>query len=143
MKFTLKIILLLVLSIAVFSCDNDDGNADNQNVCNYEGFTFLDTQNNTQTLIAEADLTTDFFDTSSNGPEVEIYQTANPGDFWFVTTVVAANTSGTGSLSIGNTIHTVNVTCQRTGTGVGDEMRFDITGSGLEAEFCVVIDVFH
>jgi hypothetical protein len=141
---TIKKTLLLVLLITVsFSCDNDDGDADNQDTCDYAGFTFLDTQNNTQTLIPESDLTTDFYYTSSNGPEVEIYQTATPGDFWFVTTVVDANGTGTGSLSINNTIYTVNVTCQRTGSAIGEEMRYDITASGLEAEFCVIIDLYH
>ena len=143
MKTTIKTLCLLVLTLVLFNCDNDDGNADNQDVCNFAGFTFLDTSDNTQTLITEAELTTDFYYTSSNGPEVEIYKTAEPGDFWFVTTVVTENASGTGTLSVDGTIYTVNVTCQRTGSAVGDEMRFDITASGLEAEYCVIIDLYH
>ena len=143
MKTILKTILLFAITLTMFNCNNDDDSAVNQDECNFAGFTFLDTANNTQTLIADADLTTDFFNSSSNGPEVEIYKTDNPGDFWFVTTAVAENAVGTGSLSVGGTIYDVNVTCQRTGNAVGEEMRFDVTGSGLEAEFCVVINVFH
>jgi len=142
MKTILKTIILLLV-ITITSCDNDDPTTPNLNVCNYTGFTFLDTGNNTQTLIAEADLTTDFFNTSSNGPEVEIYETNNPGNFNFTTTVTTLNGTGTGTLVLNGNTYTVNVICQRTGTAVGDEMRFDLTASGLEAEFCVVIDVFH
>jgi len=142
MKTILKTIILLLV-ITITSCDNDDPTTPNLNVCNYAGFTFLDTNNNTQTLIAEADLTTDFFNTSSNGPEVEIYETNNPGNFNFTTTVTTLNGTGTGTLVLNGNTYTVNVICQRTGTAVGNEMRFDLTASGLEAEFCVVIDVFH
>ncbi|WP_188463210.1 hypothetical protein [Bizionia arctica] len=144
MKTTIKSLCLLVLTLILFNCDNDDDvNAVNEDVCNYAGFTFLDTSDNTQTLIPEAELTTDFYYTSSNGPEVEIYETANPSDFWFVTLVVADGATGTGQLNLGGTIHTVNVACQRTGNAVGEEMRYDITASGLEAEFCVIIDLYH
>ncbi len=142
MKIKIQILLTLCLSIILLSCDNDDGNADNQTVCNYQGFTYFDSSN-TQTLIPEAELTTDFFNTSSNGPEVEIYKTSAPGDFWFTTTVVTLNGTGTGTLNINGNQHTVNVKCQRTGTAVGEEMRFDLTASGIEAEFCVIIDEFH
>lgn len=135
--------LVALLFIAFISCDNDDGNAANQNACNYQGFTYLDTNSNTQTLIPEADLYTDFFNTSSNGPEVEIYETNNPGNFNFTTTVVTLNGTGTGTLNYGGNTYTVNVTCQRTGSAIGDEMRFDVSASGLEAEFCVIIDDFH
>ncbi|GAK98701.1 hypothetical protein JCM19275_2841 [Nonlabens ulvanivorans] len=35
----------------------------------------------------------------------------------------------------------MTVTCQRAGTAVGDEFRFDVvTVGGLEGELCVVID---
>ncbi len=142
MKTILKTIALLLV-VTITSCDNDDPTTANLNVCNYAGFTFLDTSNNTQTLIAEVDLTTDFFNTSSNGPEVEIYETSNPGNFNFTTSVTTLNGTGTGTLVINGTTYTVNVICQRTGTAIGDEMRFDLTASGLEAEFCVIIDAFH
>lgn len=143
MNTPIKPLFLLVFALLLFNCNNDDDNAPNSDKCNYQGFTFLDTSDNTQTLIPEADLTTDFFYTSSNGPEVEIYNTANPGEFWFVTTVVDENATGTGTLSLGGVNYAVNVTCQRTGNAVGEEMRFDITANGLEAEFCVIIDLHH
>lgn len=135
--------LFLMTSLCFISCDNDDGNASNQNSCNYEGFTFLDTNNNTTTLIPESDLFTDFFNTSSNGPEVEIYEVSDPGNFNFTTTVVALNATGTGVLNYNGTTYNVNVICQRTGNAIGNEMRFDLTASGLEVEFCVTIDDFH
>lgn len=139
----MKKILILFAILSVFACDNDDDNAVNEDQCNYQGFTYLDTSNNTQTLIAEVDLTTDFYYTSSNGPEVEIYKTNDPGNFWFVTTVVTENATGTGTLNFGGTLYPVNVTCQRAGNAVGEEFRYDITGSGLEAEYCVIIDLYH
>lgn len=144
MKTTiLKTATLLLFTMLVFSCDNDSEPSPNDAQCNYEGFTFLDTSNNTQTVIPESDLTTDFFYTSSNGPEVEIYQTSNPGGFNFVTTVVTQGATGTGTLNYNGNTYSVNVTCQRTGSAVGEEMRFDVTASGLEVEFCVVIDAYH
>lgn len=132
--------LYLTLMFFLLACDNDDGNAANQNQCTYQGFSYLDTNNNTTILIPEADLYTDFFISSSNGPEVEIYKTAQPGSFYFLTTTVGLNATGTGSLSLNGNVYNVNVVCQRTGNTVGDEMRFDLTANGLEAEFCVIID---
>ncbi|SDW51474.1 hypothetical protein SAMN05444411_101895 [Lutibacter oricola] len=140
---TLFKIALLILTISFSSCDNDNPTTPNLDDCNYAGFTFYDNTNTTQTLIPESDLTTDYFNTSSNGPEVEIYKTTDPGNFWFVTQVLNLNGTGTGQLSVNGTIYNVNVTCQRAGTAVGEELRFDITASGLEAEYCVVIDLFH
>jgi len=61
MKTTIKTFCLLVLTLVLFNCDNDDGNADNQDECNFAGFTFLDTSDNTQTLITEAEITTVFY----------------------------------------------------------------------------------
>ncbi|MFD2698803.1 hypothetical protein ACFSQ0_12450 [Mesonia sediminis] len=130
----------LVVVVSSVACDNDDGNAPNQNQCAYQGFSYLDTNNNTSILIPEADLYTDFFISSSNGPEVEIYKTAQPGSFYFLTTTVGLNATGTGTLSLNGNVYNVNVICQRTGNTVGDEMRFDLTANGLEAEFCVIID---
>lgn len=142
MKTILKSILLLVVAITLFNCDNDDNNADNQDDCNYAGFTFFDS-NNTQTLIPESDLITDFYYTSSNGPEVEIYKAADPGNFWFVTLVVTDGATGGGQLSVNGTIYNVNVTCQRAGNAVGEEFRYDISGGGIEAEYCVKINFHH
>lgn len=146
MKTIFKTALIVLISFTIYNCDNDDDPEVvpvNQDVCNFAGFTFNNTSNNTQTLFAEADLTTDFYYTSSNGPEVEIYKTNDPGNFWFVTTVVTENATGTGTLNFGGTLYPVNVTCQRAGNAVGEEFRYDITGSGLEAEYCVVIDLYH
>ncbi|MFD2909554.1 hypothetical protein ACFSX9_12515 [Flavobacterium ardleyense] len=143
MKTIFKTSLLLLISMAFFNCNNDDGNAANQDQCNYSGLSYVLSSNTTKILIPETELTTDFFNTSTNGPEVEIFKTDDPGNFWFLTTVVTANTTGTGTLNLGGTVYPVNVTCQRTGNAVGQEMRYDITSSSLEAEFCVVIDFFH
>lgn len=134
---------ILIIIFSFISCNNDDGNAQNQNTCNYQGFTFLDTNNNTTTLITESELFTDFFNTSSNGPEVEIYGMNNPGNFNFTTTVVNLNGIGTGALNYNGNTYIVNVTCHRTGNAIGQEIRFNLTASGLEAELCVIIDDFH
>jgi hypothetical protein len=143
MKILLKTLTILCITLSLINCNNDNNPSPNDTQCNYQGFTFLDTNNNTQTVIPETDLTTDFFNTSSNGPEVEIYQTSNPGGFNFTTTVTTLNATGTGTLNYNGNTYTVNVTCQRTGTAVGEEMRYDVTASGLEVEFCVIIDIFH
>ncbi|WP_289044175.1 hypothetical protein [uncultured Olleya sp.] len=144
---TISPITLLVVALFLIGsgCPADDGVQDEPetSACDYEGYDGLDTTNNTTTLIPEAELTTDFFNTSSNGPEVEVYETSDPGNFWFVTTVVTLNATGTGQLSINGNIQTVNVTCLATGNAVGQGMQFIVTASGLDAEFCVVIDEFH
>jgi len=145
MKTVLKTFSLLAIIFGIFSCDNDSEPSPNDTQCNYQGLTFLDTSSNTQTLIPETDLTTGHITAGSNGPEVEVYETANPGHFNFTTTVVAEGASGTGALNFNGNSYTVNVTCQRgitgsTGSVVGDEYRFDITASGLEIELCVVQD---
>ncbi|TXK73723.1 hypothetical protein FT993_05075 [Mesonia sp. HuA40] len=129
-----------MLGVSSVACDNDDGNAPNQNQCAYQGFSYLDTNDNTSIFIPETDLYTDFFISSSNEPEVEIYKTAQPGSFYFLTTTVGLNATGTGTLSLNGNVYNVNVICQRTGNTVGNEMRFDLTANGLEAEFCVIID---
>ena len=147
MKTTLKktATVILFLSAILFigvSCDNDSNPSPNDNQCNYQGLTFLDTSNNTQTLIPETDLTTDFFPNGLGAGvgQVEIYKTANPSQMNFVTGVVTQGASGTGTLMLNGTNYNVTVICQRAGTAVGDEFRFDVTASGVEAEFCVVID---
>lgn len=141
MKDLFKTSLIIFISILLFSCDNDDGMSDNQNVCTYEGLTFFD--GTTQTLIPESQLTTELFlnGGGSGIPEIEIYETTNPGNIWLLTTAVTANSSASGTLGINNTNYTVAVTCQRSGTAVGDEFRFDVvTTNGLEGELCVVLD---
>lgn len=138
-------LLVITLFIVGSGCPADDGTQDDPIVftCSYNGYEAVDTSNNTTTLKPEADLTTDFFFTSSNGPEVEIYETSDPGNFWFVTTVVIVNATGTGQLSRNGNIETVNVTCLTTGNAVGQNMQFIVTGTNLNAEFCVVIDEYH
>lgn len=142
-KLLPKIIILLTLTFVFTQCDNDNGNSPNQNQCNYAGLTFLDPNNNTQTLIPESDLTTDFFP-NNNGPGnpgVEVYKTSNAGSVWFITNVVTLNATGIGTLGINGNTYNVTVTCQRAGTAVGDEFRFDIVlSTGEESELCVVID---
>lgn len=143
MKKVIQYFLALLVMIVFFSCNNDDGNAPNKNVCNYEGLTFEDPMDNTQTLLPESDLQTEYF--PNNGgpgvPAVEIYETNNPGNIWFLTDVVALNATGTGTIGINGNTYTCTVTCQRAGTQIGDEMRFDVVlQGGEEAEFCVVID---
>jgi len=147
MKTISKSILLLALTLTFFNCDNDDDNAPNQTVCNYQGLTAL--LNTTETLIPESDLTTSYVTGGSNGPEVEIYLTDNPGDFNFTTIFVNENAVGSGTIVLdGVAYNNVAVTCQRgvtgsTGAVVGDEFRFDVVDAvnNIEVEFCVVVDV--
>ncbi len=139
MKTMLKTIALLLV-IIITSCDNDSNLSPNDIQCNYEGLTFLDTSNSTQTLIPEVDLTTDFF--PNNGgpgiPAVEIYE-GNPFVV-FITNAVTVGATENINLLINATTYPVTVTCQRAGTLVGEEFRFDITANNVEAEYCVVID---
>ena len=140
--------LFLSFLFIITSCDNDSSPSPNDNQCNYQGFSYLDTSNNTQILIPEANLNTQFFPNTNNGPYgapgVEIAGTAPNGDFvFFSTNVITEGSSGTanefrinGEQIPGNIV----VTCQRAGTAIGDEFRYDIQISGYETEFCVIID---
>ncbi|PCI06678.1 MAG: hypothetical protein COB73_09665 [Flavobacteriaceae bacterium] len=138
MKTILKTVAIVFISFAIFSCDNDSNPSPNDTQCNYQGLTFLDTSNNTQTLLPESDLTTEYFPNSSNGPEVEIY--GGTPFVVFTTTAVTVGATENTSIIINGTTYPITVTCQRAGTAVGDEFRFDLIGSGAEAEYCVVID---
>ncbi len=145
---TITPILLLLFAIFIIgeSCMTPvaEPESEEDNQCEYEGLKFDDNANNIHILIPENELTTDFFHTSSNGPEVEIYKTAAPGDMNFVTTVVAQGASGTGILHINGNTYNVDVTCEKTGSAVGEEMRFKMSNaSGIEAKFCVMIDQYH
>ena len=143
MKIMKIVFLIIVTATLFFSCDNDSSSSPNDTQCNFDGLTFLDTSSNVQTLIAETLLTTDFFPNNGGAgiPGVEIFGTATTGEFVvFVTDVVTLNATGPGSISVNGTNYPVTVTCQRAGTAVGDEFRFDLVGSGAEAEYCVVID---
>lgn len=147
MKTISKQVLIVLVILAFFNCDNDDGNTPNENVCNYQGLTAE--INGTVTLIPESDLISSYITGGSNGPEIEIYDFNNPGDFNFTTTVVDENATGTGTVVIdGNAYSNVTITCQRgvtgtTGAAVGDEFRFDVVdnANNLEVEFCVIVDV--
>ncbi len=135
-------ILLLLLSITLIgtSCDNDSTPSPNDNQCNYQGLTYVDANDNIITQIPEASLSTDYF---SSGQNVEIWDTANPGDTFIVTNAVTVGAiDNTPQIKINGTSLTGTITCQRvTGLTVGDELRYDIviTG-GAEAELCVSID---
>ncbi|AUC81852.1 hypothetical protein [Lacinutrix sp. Bg11-31] len=148
MKKILKTVLLFCIAFTFSNCDNDDDTTTpNVDVCSYQGLTFLDVSSNTQTLIPETDLTTDYLTGGSNGPEIEVYETSNPGNFNFTTTVVDDNTTGISTINYnGNTYLNIATTCQRgvtgtTGAVVGDEFRFDISGNGVEIELCIIVDV--
>lgn len=142
MKTNLKIFLPLIILITVLfsglSCDNDDGNDPNEAQCSYEGLTFVDTSDNTQTLLPESDLTTEYYPNSSNGPEVEIY--GGTPFVVFSTTAVTVGATENINIIVNGTNYPVTVTCQRAGTIVGEEFRFDLVANNVEAEYCVVID---
>ena len=138
----------MFLATILFSCNNDDPNnpAPNTNQCNYSGLTFLDTNNNTQTLIPEANLTS-VLASNFGGVGVAGIQisgtTSSGGAVAFGTTAITMNATDTTTLFFNGTNYPVTITCQRAGTAVGDEFRFDITGNGLEAEFCITLDTIE
>jgi len=143
---SLVLALLLALLFTQTGCDNDNAPAPNDNQCNFQGLTFNDSNGNIHTSIAESDLTTEYYTATSNGPAVEIYETAQPGNFNFSTNVVNEGDSGPGTINYNGSTYAVTVTCQRgvtgsTGAAVGDDFRYDITTSGLEVELCVIQDV--
>ncbi len=145
---TIKTVLLIILTATLFfSCDNDDGNAPNESQCDYQGLSYVDTSDNTQILIPEANLNTQFFPNASNGPfglpGVEIAGTAPNGDFIFFTTdAITVGAIGTvGEYSVNGVIQNGPiVTCQRAGNTVGEEFRYDLSYGTIESEFCVIID---
>lgn len=148
MKTIIKSFFLLAITLTFFNCDNDDdATTPNVDVCNFQGLTVL--LNGTQTLVPESDLTTQYLTGGSNGPEIEVFETANPGNFNFTSTVVDENTTGIGTINYGgNTYNNLTVTCQRgvpstatTGAALGDEFRIDIVGNNIELELCVIVDV--
>ncbi len=144
---TKTIYLLLVLCLFT-SCNNDDdanNDATNQTQCNYQGFSYLDNNNNDQTLIAESELNTQFFPNASNGPYgapgIEIASSTGATPLFFTTNVITLNDTGTGRITLNNgNEEIVTVTCQRAGTAVGEEIRLDVVYGSIEVEFCVIID---
>ncbi len=146
---TIKNILPIAFAVVIMlfigtSCDNDSNPAPNDTVCNYQGLTFDDNANNVHTLIPEADLQTDYFP-NNDGPglaAVEVWDTTNPGATFIVTRALTVGAvDNNPEIKINNVNYTGVVTCQRAGSLVGEELRFDvvITG-GAEAELCVIID---
>ncbi len=139
---TIQKLLAVLLLINFLSCDNDDGNAPNQNACNYQGLTALIGSN--QTLIPESDLQTDYFPNNDGPgqPAVEVWDTTNPGDTFVVTRAVTAGAiDNNPEIRIAGTDYTGTVTCQIGGSAVGDELRLDIVlSNNNEAELCVIID---
>ena len=142
MKSIFKSILLLAITLTLFNCDNDDGNAPNTSVCSYEGLTAEIP--GTFTLIPETDLYTDYFP-NNNGPGIgayEVNQISNMGGTFFVTKAVTVGAVDSDpEIRINDTNYSGVVTCQRAGSAVGDEIRLDIVlASGEEVELCIVID---
>jgi len=134
--------------ICVLSCENDDdvnNDATNETQCNYQGFSYLDTASNDQTILPESELNTQYFPNASNGPYgapgIEIASFSSSPTLFFTTNVIDLNTTGSGLITIdGGQEQSVTVTCLRAGTAVGDEVRLDVVYGSNEVEFCVIID---
>ncbi len=141
----MKKIFISVLLLTIFiACDNENGNTQNEDTCENAGLSYVDTSNNETVYIDDLTLSTQFFPNASNGPYgapgVEITDSQN-FSVTFITNVIDENQSGTGFIILNQgTPMTVNVTCQRAGTAIGDELRYDVTTNGYEFEYCVKID---
>ncbi|TYB79714.1 hypothetical protein [Bizionia myxarmorum] len=144
MKIIMKTLIISVFSLVLFNCDNDDGDpitSPNENVCGYQGLTAL--INTTHTLIPEAELQTDYFPNNygPNQPAVEVFYTINPGTFIVTRALTLGAMDSSPQIRINGTDYPGVITCQRAGSAVGDELRFDILlTNGYEAELCVIID---
>jgi len=142
MKTTLKSVLLLLLTLTFLNCDNDDDNAANVDVCNYEGLTAE--INGTITLIPENELYTHYFPNNDGpgAPAVEVGYTTNLGNTFVVTRALTVGAIDTNpEIRIDDVDYAGVVTCQRANSAVGEELRFDVVLTGVgEAELCVVID---
>ncbi|MEJ6791367.1 MAG: hypothetical protein QNK89_01135 [Lacinutrix sp.] len=110
---TIKTILLLIITIAISSCTNNDDDGTTM-TCTTQGMIY-DLGSNPRVFKPEASLTTDFNITLSNGTEVEIYGAG----VVFVTTEVNLNDTGIAMLILDNGPNaTIAVTCLATGTNV-------------------------
>jgi len=146
MKTTLKTLVSIFLITITFSCDNDDPSnpAPNTNQCNYQGLSYF-LPPNTHIFIPESDLTLEYITAGSNGPEVEVYETNDPGHFNFTTIALTVNATDSGTVNYNGTTYTNSaITCQRgvtgtTGASVGDEFRWDIVNGTVEFEICMVV----
>ena len=144
MKKINNLLLVFTVLLTFYNCDNDDGNAPNQNTCVFQGLTYEDANQVIQTQIAEAQLQTDYFP-NNDGPglaAVEVFETTNPGNTFIVTRALTVGAiDNNPQIVIGGTSYTGVVTCQLAGNTVGAELRFDIVLTiGGEAELCVIID---
>ena len=145
LKSTVTVVLLIIAILFIGSgCDNDNTPSPNDNQCSYAGLTFLDTGDNTQTLIPESDLTTKIYNNPPNGiPAVEISTSIGSSYPLIEFRTEAITVGATEIIAVwidGTGYNNITVTCQRAGTAAGDEFRFDLVSSGAEAEFCVGVD---
>lgn len=147
MKTILKNTLVIILTATLFfSCDNDNDPSPNDAQCTHDGVTYF-FPNTTNTFIDAADLTLEYYTSTSNGPEVEVYLNSDPGHFNFVTTAVIEGATDTNTVNYnGNTYNNSSITCQRglatgntTGANVGDEFRWDIVNGSVEFEICMAV----
>lgn len=143
-----KFLLILVLMTTAFSsCNNDDANLE---TCNNYGLSYT-LGNSAAVLASDIDLKTELFpnNTIVNGqsvPSIEIYGYDANNDFIvFTTEVLILNASGIANLSIGSANNEIiNVTCLATDNTVGGVLRFQFSGTynnnSIQGEFCVIID---
>jgi len=144
MKKVNNLLLVLALLLTLYNCDNDDGNAPNQNTCVFQGLTYEDANQVVQTQIPENQLQTNYFP-NNDGPglaAVEVFETTNPGANFIVTrALIVGAIDNNPQIVINNVSYTGVVTCQLANNTVGNELRFDIVLTiGGEAELCVIID---
>lgn len=144
MKTKIKsVVIVMFAMLTFFNCDNDDAvtPATNEDACDFEGFSYLDNNNDDQILIAESDLSTQFFPNASNGPYGAPGFEISGTSLFFTTNVITLGATGPGRMTLNSGLEQmVTVTCQREGTAVGDELRLDVVIGTIEVEFCVVID---
>lgn len=143
MKTLFKFAIILILFV---HCDNDSTSYENDDQCNYQGLSWVDSANNTTVEISDTALSTKLFASATAGgnpaPYLEISGVNSAGtSVLFITSQILIGSSKGKLIIDGGDSQSVNVTCQRAGTAVGDEFRYDVvTLNGLEFEFCVTID---
>ena len=143
LKPGIPLVLLIIATLIIGSgCPSEDPDppVDTGFDCTYSGYsttsgTFVDTP--------EGDLITDYFYTSSNGPEVEIYLGSDPGALLLSTKVVTLNGTGPGTFHVNNVIHQVTVTCHKEGNAVNEEFWYEVIGTGISSKYCVMINTYH
>jgi len=146
MNIIKRLSVIAMLCLGLVSCNNDDTNATNISACNYEGFSYYDSNNQDQLILPESELSTQYFPNAGNGPYgapgIEIASFSSSPTIFFTTNVLEENETGIGRIYLNGEVEPqmVAVTCQRTGTAIGDEMRYDVSYGSIEVEFCVIID---